>query len=148
MPTNHTENYQLSQWERSDRIQMEDFNSDNAKIDAALTQLQATALRIHTGLYIGEGKPEKTIELPFTPKFMWLERYPNQRMRIILTDKGLFLVRQFNEQPRASGNGEGVIVTQNGSTIHLEGLSALPANQRPILAMNELNVHYLYVAFG
>ena len=36
MPTNHTENYQLSQWERSDRILMEDFNADNAKIDAAL----------------------------------------------------------------------------------------------------------------
>ena len=36
MPTNHTENYALSQWERSDRILMEDFNADNAKIDAAL----------------------------------------------------------------------------------------------------------------
>jgi hypothetical protein len=32
MPTNHTENYQLSQWERSDRILMEDFNADNAKL--------------------------------------------------------------------------------------------------------------------
>ena len=36
MSTNHTENYQLSQWERTDRVQMEDFNADNAKIDAAL----------------------------------------------------------------------------------------------------------------
>lgn len=36
MPTNHTENYALSQWERSDRILMEDFNADNAKLDAAL----------------------------------------------------------------------------------------------------------------
>ena len=32
----HTTNYQLSQWETTDRILMEDFNSDNAKIDAAL----------------------------------------------------------------------------------------------------------------
>ena len=31
-----TVNYQLSQWVKSDRIQMEDFNSDNQKIDAAL----------------------------------------------------------------------------------------------------------------
>ena len=31
-----TTNYQLNQWVKSDRIQMEDFNSDNAKIDAAL----------------------------------------------------------------------------------------------------------------
>ena len=36
MPTNHTPNYQLSQWERDDRILMDDFNADNAKIDAAL----------------------------------------------------------------------------------------------------------------
>ena len=33
---NHTTNYQLSQWESTDRILMSDFNSDNAKIDAAL----------------------------------------------------------------------------------------------------------------
>ena len=39
MPTNHTPNYQLSQWERSDKIQMEDFNDDNAKIDGALKTL-------------------------------------------------------------------------------------------------------------
>ena len=31
-----TANYQLNQWEKSDRIQMEDFNADNTKIDAAL----------------------------------------------------------------------------------------------------------------
>ena len=33
----HTSNYQLSQWDKDDRIMMEDFNSDNAKIDAALS---------------------------------------------------------------------------------------------------------------
>lgn len=31
-----TANYQLNQWVKTDRIMMEDFNSDNAKIDAAL----------------------------------------------------------------------------------------------------------------
>ena len=39
---NQTTNYQLSQWEASDRILMSDFNNDNAKIDAALkTQAEA-----------------------------------------------------------------------------------------------------------
>ncbi len=33
---NHTPNYRLSQWEKSDRVLMEDFNGDNAKIDGAL----------------------------------------------------------------------------------------------------------------
>ena len=36
MSTNHTPNYSLSQWERSDKVQMDDFNADNARIDAAL----------------------------------------------------------------------------------------------------------------
>ena len=39
MPSNQTSNYQLNQWERSDKVQMEDFNADNAKIDAALGTL-------------------------------------------------------------------------------------------------------------
>ena len=38
-----TTNYQLCQWEKTDRILMEDFNSDNAKLDAALKS-QADAL--------------------------------------------------------------------------------------------------------
>lgn len=40
MSTNHTEHYNLSQWEKSDKVQMEDFNADNAKIDAALKALE------------------------------------------------------------------------------------------------------------
>ena len=36
---NQTANYQLSQWETTDRILMADFNSDNAKIDGALKGL-------------------------------------------------------------------------------------------------------------
>ena len=148
MSTNHTPNYDLSQWEATDPVLRADFNADNAKLDAALAELQANQLRIHTGHYIGSGEPEKTIELPFPPKFMWLERYPNQRMRIMLTDQELFLVRQFEGQPRASGNGEGVTVTRNGCSIHLFGIWGLAENQRPILAMNEKNIHYVYVAFG
>ena len=38
-----TTNYQLNQWEKTDRILMEDFNADNAKVDAALKG-QAEAL--------------------------------------------------------------------------------------------------------
>ena len=38
-----TSNYQLNQWEKTDRILMEDFNGDNAKVDAALKG-QAEAL--------------------------------------------------------------------------------------------------------
>lgn len=33
---NKTANFQLTQWEKTDRIMMEDFNRDNAAIDTAL----------------------------------------------------------------------------------------------------------------
>ncbi len=36
MPSSYTPNYNLSQWEASDKVQRVDFNADNAKIDAAL----------------------------------------------------------------------------------------------------------------
>ena len=40
-----TANYQLNQWDGEDRIMRVDFNSDNAKIDAALQQNAAALCR-------------------------------------------------------------------------------------------------------
>ena len=60
-----TNNYGLSQWDAEDRILMEDFNADNAKIEAAIKDLEtstAQALakagncKIVTGTYQGTGK--------------------------------------------------------------------------------------------
>ena len=36
MASNHTTNYQLNQWAKTDRILMEEFNDNWDKIDAAL----------------------------------------------------------------------------------------------------------------
>ena len=49
-----TTNYQLNQWAKTDRIMMDDFNADNAKIDAALAA--AGNCRIVTGSYTGTGE--------------------------------------------------------------------------------------------
>jgi hypothetical protein len=57
MPTNHTPHYNLNQWERDDRILMEDFNADNAKIDTALAGLEETAMR-HTSELARKGNCE------------------------------------------------------------------------------------------
>ena len=68
MPSNQTPNYKLSQWERADKVQMEDFNADNAKIDAAIkaesdarTALAARVAKkgncqIWLGSYVGNGE--------------------------------------------------------------------------------------------
>lgn len=72
----HTKHYHLSQWSMEDRIQMQDFNADNAKIDAAL-KAHDHVLSLHTNAltkcgncqlyyftYTGDGK-----EAPFTITF-------------------------------------------------------------------------------
>lgn len=45
-----TTKYNLSQWEKTDRILMEDFNSDNAKIDAALDRAAAKETALESRL--------------------------------------------------------------------------------------------------
>ena len=67
MSTNHTPNYQLSQWEKTDQVLMDDFNADNAAIDAALkagadarTALSGQLAkkgncRIRSHVYVGNG---------------------------------------------------------------------------------------------
>ena len=81
---NQTANYGLSQWEATDRILMEDFNSDNSKIDAALTGLdtRAAALeaaaggfgncRIEYKTYTGSGSGSNTLTFSGKPLFVFV----------------------------------------------------------------------------
>ena len=61
-----TTNYQLPKWEKTDRIQMSDFNDMTATLDAAL----GTIPKLAVGTYTGDGESEHTITLGFQPKFM------------------------------------------------------------------------------
>ena len=47
---NKTANFQLTQWEKTDRIMMEDFNRDNAAIDTALKGNADKAAALQTAL--------------------------------------------------------------------------------------------------
>ena len=60
-----TENYQLNQWELTDRIRMEDFNGDNEKIDAALNS-QAEALAAETAARAGGDLYVKLLDVSHT----------------------------------------------------------------------------------
>ena len=53
MPSNQTPNYALNQWERDDRILMDDFNADNTKIDAAI-KAEAEARTAETAALAGK----------------------------------------------------------------------------------------------
>ena len=83
MSTNYTEHYNLCQWEPADKVLREDFNADNAKLDAALAA-QKTAIDaaqasadaafrpgyhpIAVGGYYGNGAANRDINLGFRPR--------------------------------------------------------------------------------
>ena len=86
MSTNHTEHYSLCQWEPADKVLREDFNADNAALDAALARIEATASAAKTqaqqlsdtayttgfppfvaGTFTGDGQASRLIELGFHP---------------------------------------------------------------------------------
>ena len=95
-----TEHYQLNQWDAADPIRREDFNADNARIDAALagkverTDLEALGrtvealtadlgfggktARIAWGSYTGNGKcgaaHPNTLTFDFQPKVVFVAR--------------------------------------------------------------------------
>ena len=60
----HTADYNLTQWAMTDRIQMQDCNADNRKLDAALTEhaaklaqlSQLGSCQIYTATYTGNGQ--------------------------------------------------------------------------------------------
>ena len=97
---NRTNNYNLCQFEETDRVRRTDFNEDNAKIDAAVkavdrrvdgleaSKADKTALaavegkisRIVTGTYAGTGGSSgvRRISLPGRPKLVLIRTdYPN-----------------------------------------------------------------------
>ena len=89
MSTNYTQNYSLCQWEPQDKVLRTDFNADNAKLDAALTELReelgavrALAETAYTtrfpqvlaGSYTGDGKEMQHINLGFRPKAVFVLR--------------------------------------------------------------------------
>ena len=96
MATNYTANYKLCQWEPEDNFLREEFNQDNAKIDAALKGLENTKANSSTtnsrltalenrvevivGSYTGDGTATRTINLGFTPKAVLLEHSSGMRM--------------------------------------------------------------------
>lgn len=68
MPSNYTEHYQLNQWEAGDQVKREDFNADNAKIEAAILASQKAPCCV-TGTYVGQQEPV-TIDVGFRPSFL------------------------------------------------------------------------------
>lgn len=86
---NKTANFQLTQWENTDRILMEEFNSDNEKIDTALkanadaAAAAAAALEncgncfITHGTYMGNNQLSKTLTFSKPPVLVIIRELTN-----------------------------------------------------------------------
>ena len=64
---NYTQNYQLPQWEKTDRIMMDDFNAAMVNLETGLTG----KAEIMMGTYTGDGAETRTITLGFQPKALY-----------------------------------------------------------------------------
>ena len=62
-----TANYGLNLWEKTDRIQMEDFNADNAKIEAALSGIPKIAIGTYTGKGTSGSGNKNSLTFDFAP---------------------------------------------------------------------------------
>ena len=107
--------YNLNQWVEEDRIQREDFNADNAKIEAALASAvaAASAERIVVGSYNGTGSAGRVISLSFTPKVVILLGYinSNSALSVITAAANRYLTGG------SCGSGDFRIV-ENGFKLH------------------------------
>ena len=65
---NYTQNYQLPQWEKDDRIMMDDFNDAMSKVENGL----GTIPRIITGSYTGNDEMSRKIDLGVMPRAVLL----------------------------------------------------------------------------
>ena len=120
----YTQNLHLPQWEKTDRIMMDDFNDAMSKIDAAMP-------RIVTGSYTGDGTTNGShvIDLGFRPKVV-----------IVANGDGIL--------NSTAGTFGGIAL--DGSNAPAVGISEtgffVPVN--PYTKSNENGTSYRYIAIG
>ena len=170
MASNYTSNYQLCQWEGTDKVLRTDFNSDNAKIDAALkanadavsaeaearaaavsseasaraaadAALTASIPKVKVGTYTGDGGDSKTISVGFTPKAVLVLTREGQT----ITGTGIQFIHGGLAVTGGSVVYDGDTVLQivsGGFTVHYKSLSGYVVNS------NYNGTVFRYLAIG
>ena len=131
-----TTNYQLNQWAKSDRVMMDDFNADNAKIDAAL----AAKSRVITGTYTGTGKDNREIALGTRPKAVLV----CTEYGVMWTSGGVYGGLALDGTPTKARTDTGTVyslvtITDTGFKLRQPGNSYIQGNAS--------NTVYHYIAF-
>ena len=148
---NKTANFQLTQWEKTDRILMEEFNSDNEKIDTALKSNADKAAALQTALagagnceigmisYTGTGKNGDS-----NPTTVTFPKMP----------AGFFLCGARNYLVVRGGDDHACMIYYTGSTTYVsqvpvswEGNQFRYSSSKPSYQLNEEGVPYWGFAF-
>ena len=134
-----TTNYQLPKWEKTDRIQMKDFNDMTATLDAALAGMPKLALGTYTGTGEKGQSAPTSLTLSFPPKFLAV--FPINGLYRLLCARGM---EGSNTSPNGHSYGN-VAVAWDGSTVSWHTTdSGADADYQ----MNRLNAQYIYWAVG
>lgn len=131
-----TTNYQLPKWEKTDRIQMKDFNDMTAALDAAL----AAKSRVITGTYTGTGKDNREIALGTRPKAVLV----CTEYGVMWTSGGVYGGLALDGTPTKARTDTGTVyslvtITDTGFKLRQPGNSYIQGNAS--------NTVYHYIAF-
>ena len=131
-----TTNYQLPKWEKTDRIQMKDFNDMTATLDAAL----AAKSRVITGTYTGTGKDNREIALGTRPKAVLV----CTEYGVMWTSGGVYGGLALDGTPTKARTDTGTVyslvtITDTGFKLRQPGNSYIQGNAS--------NTVYHYIAF-
>ena len=138
---NYTENYQLPQWEETDRVLMEDFNAAMSKVDQGMEGIP----RMASGSYVGTGtygsENPNHLDFGFSAKLVALTGNASNLLKI----GTLFIGGQ--------STSHGIGVTSNSSsglsmsvTWTDQGVSWYSGDEERQL--NKSGVRYFYFALG
>ena len=124
-----TTNYQLPKWEKTDRIQMSDFNDMTAALDAALKANADAMPRILHGSYTGDGEASQFIPLAAQPQVL------------IVTSGG-----RTSQGNIMYGGVVFPTVPSESVTLGETGFTARGGNANSMARANLLNTSYQYLA--
>ena len=119
-----TSNYNLNKPEVTDPMRLADFNENADIMDAALAGLNTAVsnmgnCKIMTGSWIGDGTSKRTIQLPVTPKllfifFDYIDDAENWPTFIIAVDG---IVRFLRGYSNIAFCGDPLLIDFNGDTV-------------------------------
>ena len=154
-----TSKYGLSQWDAEDRILREDFNADNAKIEAAIKDLETSTAQalaaagncnIVVGSYVGTGthgsSNPNTLTFDFEPKILFLDvstRVTASGMNSKIPAYSI-LLRGATEASTATGSTLNVIWNGNSVSWYYDGKGTDYSSTQ----YNTAEQTYYYIALG